>query len=389
MLKGSRSKSTSSGFAKCENLHLFCSGIECNITGGKYNGPSAFYMDNNPSPYISFVSTPSNAMKKGTHKKKGWKRLFCKLKINKDPFADREGTRLEKGWPRTPTAKNTHKATWNEEVNFKIRTHDNTGTPVDLTGALLHVLVHDERDNSLIGSCTLNLAFLVTVSKAKKEQQDKDATEESQTSSAAHSSKNIAMAFAARLMGKLDASKGKSSNASSPMSVSDSQSEGQNVTAGTIKSALQHRSVSKVIHEQDIPPAKPLSRWNGSNNNSNGLQGSRNVSNGRVGSPDSSNNVTSARSDWMNASFEFANSRPSDAVVSAFDSLKGETGVTKLDDLDIGCLIVDEAVTKNGREVGRIKFTIDTWWLNDEVLAEGGNIRNRREKPAKRAGIGS
>jgi hypothetical protein len=73
---------------------------------------------------------------------------------------------------------------------------------------------------------------------------------------------------------------------------------------------------------------------------------------------------------------QFLQSQPSDAVCSLFHSTNLASSGAKLE--DIHCLHIDEAITKNGKEVGRVKFTIDTWWLNEQMMHdEGMNDRQR------------
>ena len=73
--------------------------------------------------------------------------------------------------PRTEAVKtNTLHAQWEKTVEFTIRPYSKWGIPLDLTGAMLHVVIHDAaKENSKpLGSCSLNLASLIMDSIGKK-----------------------------------------------------------------------------------------------------------------------------------------------------------------------------------------------------------------------------
>ena len=137
-------------------LQFSFSSIECDFKEDSHLGSS-----HRPSACISFIPTPSNAIKI-----KDAGRTWKKYLRNKKTM-----TRLAMKWPHTPVIPNSLHPRWETEINFKIQSHLRCGAPVDLTGAMLHILVHDVKRNScLIGSYSLNLASLVEDSIAKREE---------------------------------------------------------------------------------------------------------------------------------------------------------------------------------------------------------------------------
>jgi hypothetical protein len=385
------SKSPDLGLVRGENLHLFCSGIECEITSDKYGGASPFDVDTNPSPFVSFISTPTSAMSM-VSQRSGWKRLLSFWKATKDASTNAaDATHFKKGWPCTSIAVNKRRAQWDEEVHFKIRTHDNTGTPLNLTGALLHVLIHDAKDSSrVIGSCTLNLAFLIKISKMDSNKGDESSS--TTVPSAGNRSKSIAMTFATRLMGKLDiTSKSKKSRRSSEAMSSAVASRDAELTRllrksndspddFKLKSVREAHRVSETIdeHKSLHPPTTCTTT-------SHLTQHCNRNDNDEDEAKSEADHITSLCSPEESVSSDFIRSGPSDAAMSAFRYMERTSSAARIE--DIHCLRIDEAVTKNGKEVGRVKLKIDTWWLNERV-SNGEGLENRRKMPGQRAAIG-
>jgi hypothetical protein len=145
-------------------LHFSFSSIGCEIFQDLLSNSSY-----TPSPYVTFIPTPGDAIETedtGTTWKTCWR--------NNEAMAP-----LTMKWPQTQAISNTLHPQWENEINLKIRSHFKWGTPVDLTGAMLHILVHDAKDNSnLIGSCCLNLASLIFDAQAKKNISEKSVSSE-------------------------------------------------------------------------------------------------------------------------------------------------------------------------------------------------------------------
>ncbi len=378
-IKGSKSKKPVTGEAHCENLHLFLSKIQCKITSEKYN--SELYT---PSPFVSFVSTPSTAMKKDGSKMDLIQKLRCWASKPKES-SDGE-TRIQKGWPRTKHISNSCNPEWHEELHFKVRTHDNVGTPIDLTGALLHVLVLDSKDSShLIGSCTLNLAFMIEVSRSQN--RNTHAAEEVRERPTRRKSL-FGFDVASLLIARLDETRAKGRPPSSPSSGVGGGYGDSNTNFEDDSSTRKQR-----IMLTDNKASEGIDENESTNPRSN--PGVKSSANGLDSSGESRGNVlnSTTRIETL-GSAEFAKEGPSDALMSAFQASVFATSARKVargalksaashgssvDSLNIHCINVDEAITKNGREVGRIKFTVDTWWLYDEIAE--AHIESRTKMP--------
>ena len=140
-----------------EKLHLFVSNITCDIN------PDLTKTE--PTPFVGFVSTPSEACQMNVSK---LDKLRKKLRVR---FRKTKNEDHGSGWPRTKTLKGTYHPNWaQEEIHFMVRTHDDEGLPIDLTGAMLHIAVFDGKGTDearLIGSFTLNLAHLINKSRER------------------------------------------------------------------------------------------------------------------------------------------------------------------------------------------------------------------------------
>mmetsp|Transcript_59726 Transcript_59726/g.146533 ORF Transcript_59726/g.146533 Transcript_59726/m.146533 type:complete len:1015 (-) Transcript_59726:3892-6936(-) len=367
IIRGLKSMDSTSGHVGSDNLHIFCSSIQCEITREKYGDEST---DTSPSPFVSFVSTPKAAMKIVKTKKK-WPQYvrFWKPKKKSSTNAA-DGTKLHhNGCPRSQTILNEKNARWEEEVHFEIRTHDDTGKPLNLTGAVLHILVHDEKDDSrLIGSCTVNLAHLIEMSKSDKEDDQKKVQSSRSSEARTSSSRNIAVIFATRLMNKLERSNGSrnsscSADASSILRRSESLGEKKGRMLAPVKE--DHR-ISETVDENEHgdPAVSPKERR---------IERDREF--------DSNNTpVDLTRSQKEVLSSAYMQSRPAGALGSAFDSRRQESGA-RIE--DIHSIDIDADLTKNGKEVGRVKLTITTWWLSEKV-SHGEGLVHRRHSDAPR-----
>ena len=102
-----------------------------------------------------------------------WENMFRKvgvktLKTSKGKGDEDAEIRTMMGWPRTKKMTNTFLPEWGagEETQFRVRTHQE-GVPLDLSGAIMHVVVMDHQGGTepyLVGSFTLNLAKLLAIS---------------------------------------------------------------------------------------------------------------------------------------------------------------------------------------------------------------------------------
>jgi len=296
--KGSDTSDGTSGKVSCENFHIFISSIQCDIAKEEYSG-----LIQTPSPCISFVAAPTDAMKP-EGETEDWNTWYRKntAKIARDlnaPVPIKGTTR----WPCTEPIPNTFSPHWEDEINFKVRTHLESGTPVDLTGAMLHIMVHDTKDSmKLIGSCSFNLASLIISSFSDEELHTK--TEQSGTAGGI----SLASSIAARLRGK-----------SKPKNPSESRKRGvlNQKTPGEVELDRQ-----KSVMQSDM----------------------------------------------------FVSEAIGDNLLQSTTFASGKSPSCK------------EILTKNGKVVGRVKFNIDTWWLNDDkfstlsVRKDIGRKQKRQEK---------
>lgn len=288
--------------SKFESLHLFLSSIECKIEQGVL--PSSVYC---PSPTVTCISTPSGAIIKNVNTIGiNWRTFF---KDNKPSvFHMDRGTQVKMRWPHTEPISNTLNPKWKGEMNFKVRTHDNFGHPVNLTGAMLHVMVLDSRDNfNILGSCTINLASLIDSSRKPKVQNSKILEQASSTDTKS----SLAMSFAARLLGLV-----KSQKDVTKREVSNGNEE-------NFDSAFNNNSTNPnpLVHKNTAPPSS----------------------------------LSSLKEE--KDSFAFSSSVQG-ALMSRKPSIQFNRG-------SVRSVQIDEVLTKNGLDVGNIKFNMDTWWVDD------------------------
>lgn len=304
------SKKIPDGRCKSENMHLFISSIECSIEQGPL--PSSVY---SPSPCVAFVSTPNEAIAtEVVTLAMKWNTLYRKYRKSPIPvFQMDRGHLVKMRWPHTKPIPNTLNPKWEGEMNFKVRTHDDTGTPVDLTGAMLHIMVLDSRDNlSLLGSCTLNLAFLIDASRDRKSV----AASSSYKQESANTKTNLAMSFATLLLGLRNSAK-----ESSQVTISDGNSH------------IQENTVINTDIPNDPSTTADLSTENNPSSNLPTLD--------------------SLKKEQASSAFS----------TSVKEGLRSSCGSTRSD--VVHSLQINEVLLKNGVENGTIKFNMDTWWLND------------------------
>lgn len=186
-LKSDKSLPLSSLNAK-QTLHMLFTSIECEIDEAQYTNSQQGDDEEPqevkpPNPFVSFISTPREALEidKSSKKKSSWKRFGAKkLKKSKKKAHDGKGkSEDERGsplasWPGTNVKPTSFKAKWNEEIHFEVKTQKEDETPIDLSGSLLHISVFNDKGSEpkLLGSFTFNLAIMI---KTSQEEKDDDA----------------------------------------------------------------------------------------------------------------------------------------------------------------------------------------------------------------------
>jgi hypothetical protein len=154
-----------------ETMHVLVSSIGVVIDPANYDKIRKVEKAGLPDSYLSFITTPGEAIQVDFSKRSLWR----KLDLDSTSLSKPEGKRSKspsnskvspKGFPRTCTVKDTMKPQWKGDyVHFAIRTHLTTGDPIDLTGALVHANLYDKREDKSIGTCSINLAQLIRATK--------------------------------------------------------------------------------------------------------------------------------------------------------------------------------------------------------------------------------
>jgi len=156
---------------KRETMHVLVSSMSIGIDPTNYDKLRKMEKAPLPDSYLSFAVTPSEAIQVDVSKKSLWQKLDLDSTTLGMPDAKKmksvSSCKLTpKGFPRTSTAKDTMKPHWKGDyLHFSIRTHVFTGDPVDLSGSLLHAILHDKREDKAIGACSINLAQLIRKTK--------------------------------------------------------------------------------------------------------------------------------------------------------------------------------------------------------------------------------
>mmetsp|Transcript_4944 Transcript_4944/g.7736 ORF Transcript_4944/g.7736 Transcript_4944/m.7736 type:complete len:688 (-) Transcript_4944:995-3058(-) len=125
------------------SLHLFISNLECRIE--KRGNP--------PDPFIVFLSNPLELIRLKSNR---WQAFTNNIR----GIASRKRILLHgTGFPRTKAMRSTNHPQWAGETHLAIKMEEN-GKPLDLSGAILFLVVMDRTANNIIGTFPLNLANL-------------------------------------------------------------------------------------------------------------------------------------------------------------------------------------------------------------------------------------
>jgi hypothetical protein len=152
-----------------EQLHFFISEIKCSLHTMKLRKMEKAEM---PDPKLIFVTSPLEAIQKtnNNNAKGGWDILGFRIKDKdnngKDKKADSGPSLSSSNYPSTSACKDTMRPYWGKEtVHFYIRTHFQSGEAINLSTALLHFSLRDNKTTMLIGSHALNLSKLILSSR--------------------------------------------------------------------------------------------------------------------------------------------------------------------------------------------------------------------------------
>eukprot|EP00934_Nitzschia_sp_Nitz4_P004460 Nitzschia sp. Nitz4//scaffold28_size193895//5587//8745//NITZ4_001620-RA/size193895-processed-gene-0.245-mRNA-1//-1//CDS//3329545847//4450//frame0 len=151
-----------------ETMHVFISAMQCQINGDEFDKSRKVEKAELPQTYLTFVSNPAEAVQMDSSKKSMWKKLgygSSKGKESKTKLPSTGSKPPSSKFPSTSVLQDTLRPNWKDEtLHFSVRTHLTNGSPIDLTGALLHVVLMDTKGGT-VGSFPLNLARLITVSR--------------------------------------------------------------------------------------------------------------------------------------------------------------------------------------------------------------------------------
>jgi hypothetical protein len=364
---------------KRENLHLFVSSINCTLEAMKDGG------DHIPNPYVCFMSTPKEAIQKDISKLDAFRKA---LKINvRKQTKDNDGRieRSDAGFPRTRCIRNTYFPQWrDEEVHFKVKSHDEIGHPIDLTGAMMHIGVFDAKANSrMIGSFTLNLAHVITETRKRNDKAPK-------TPNRTPSSKGF---FAAMQFKALVKSVTNRRTEGNPIdgSITGSRHRRNSMDGSVAGSRHRRNSMDSSIagsrHKTTfMDRLGDISEKNGYSDS--GVSESEDdpltSQNSRVATNGPSFSLRRLMDSHAPVSLSVARNQTRAALKKASSerSLMSPVGAPKedaLDKMNIQSWNLSEPLMKNGKEVGRIFCTIDAFWIDDET-AQGERLRRRNNE---------
>ena len=286
-----------------ENFQMYMSSIRCKIDRDVFAKMMEMNLeDYSPTTFVQFLSTPAKA-----------------IKANKTFFSSDES--MSSGFPRTRKAKETFEPNWDQDlIHVKVRTHRKNGSPIDLTGSMLHVSVFDKKHKKekpkLVGSVTLNLSSIIVDSQQNFEVSTKKSGEKS-----------------GEPLGKIFDFSGyiKRLSRKSPAKRPDDK-----VSGGGESESMMLNSDSAMLNSSGHLTKGP--------------------STSLMSSPRRSSRKRWLPKTWTRSK---ASSKPVSTSTTTFNP----------EGLNIQSMDVNKSLVKDGKEIGRIEFTIDTCWLSDKEAA--------------------
>lgn len=407
---------------RIQNLHLYVSSISCKLNQpGSKDKDSAF-----PSPYVCFVSTPKQAIKKDVGTLDKFKRAVW-LNARKQGKNEIDGSvaRTELGWPRTRRLTNTYEPSWDDdEVHFKVRTHNKDGTPIDLTGAMMHISVFDGKNSAskLMGSFTLNLAYLIVRSRQRIPKAPKTKTSQrnllDEQSSVSLRALQLLTKGVRRRAARRNSSTGRNlsqrpSEESKELSISPSLLQKKSPPGGGVASASAENTDGAHVKKSTFPitsesgevklrdnadddyehpygettsgPSDKLklvmqSSWFSSAARKNmqmalrrgsfSTDGQRDVGgDGGTGTGNASSNRSNIRPSTTNSSSSSSGIGRNRKKIKKNSRRLLRNPSAIMNHLNIQCLRIYEPLLKNGKQVGMISCTIDFFWLDEAATA--------------------
>lgn len=144
---------------KRQRLHLFVRDIECDLF--------PVSEESKPSSYVCLVSSPEEILLWPPTRLQqccsAMKKLF-KVKKSSVDMDQPVQKATANGWPRTVVMNDTLNPKWgDDEIHCILRRHQDDGSPLNLSGAILHLFVfkhHPRQSDEVIGSFPINLEML-------------------------------------------------------------------------------------------------------------------------------------------------------------------------------------------------------------------------------------
>ena len=341
-----------------ENMHIFVSSIQCNIDQIEYNKGRKISDSKAdlPTPFVSFVSTPSEAIRTEASKRGNmWSKLGFRTKTSSlYVYSQSDGSSTKKrnpqsvtGWPGTTPLPDTFKANWNnEEVHFLVRTHHQDGVPIEFSGALLHISVFDNKGNEpkLLGSFSLNLARLIETTTEPQEnltdnELDDSTNEIPITSGWSYSKKE----------GPSAALCGAWKDEGMPTAVRTVAKLLNQAREPTVPGRRHLGTRGRGLHGKRGPPEQPLPAT---------VMGCGQP--GTLGSPN--NPMQFREADQSQLRRQGPPEKPLSSTVLDHGQPRKQVFSFKL----------DEPLTEGGKEIGRVMCSIDAWWMEDNEPANKG-----------------
>jgi hypothetical protein len=357
-----------------EYLNIFVSSVHVRIDQALYK--KSYVSDGStPSPFVCFVSTPAEALKRDTN---SWEKLVHTLNpsVGKN-LTNSDGT---KAWPRTRPKRNTFDAFWeNEEIHFKVRTHTNEGLPIDLSGAMIHLAVFDGKSSGkLVGTFSLNLAHLITQSRQERTDLDKTRVEPRKSASSGGGSVRALFGGSGRaLVGR------SVMNLFSPGRMTREKSG----TAGR-ETSQSERSQHSIVQDE-APEESEKNHTDDESENLNG-NGSRpqksaeppqDIPQDLPGREKNDGNMDEKgeNNDKKEAEPGVLTSGPSAELLRRATSKWLAVRKTDIGSAtNVHSMKLSRPLRKYGQHVGTILCTIDAWWLSDEA-AQGKKKSNESD----------
>jgi hypothetical protein len=314
---------------KREYLHLFVSSIQVQIDKEHYGKNHEI---RTPNFFVCFISTPAEALKKKVSRWKNVKYLAATMTSVTKNLGRLEGVNA---WPRTRRRKKTFDAFWDEVVHFKVHTHDSTGKPIDLSGAIIHVAVLDGSSHDLVGIFPLNLAYLVTHSRKGSILKKTEG----------HAEEAKSHRFRRTILSHFVVPSTRENKLDIPLKVQQGEA---NIRDEEVPNITASQSDEKSTKRSEITSGHMDKMHD-------------DMDDDLMTSGPSAELLRMAATKWRGT-------RLTRGLMGTSSRQRKFSGAS-IDSMEVFSMKVNQPLRKHGVTVGRIQFTVDTWWLSDEAAA--------------------